>query len=109
MIADRFNLGADGAPHEELADIQLEILSLRVEHRGYEQLHSSVQDGPVLGEVFALEVGVDRHLGITASANCRDEVDRGLTAALDKLRFGFGCQNYFHMAMMPHRQGKSVI
>ena len=89
VVADWFDLGADRAPDEELTDIQFEILSLGVKHRCDEQLHSLMEDDPILGEVFALEVSVDRHLGVAASAYGRDIVDGRLTAALEELRFGF--------------------
>lgn len=58
---------------------------------------SAVVEPRVSREVLALEVGVDRHLEPTASANRRDEVQRDHSAALAREVHGSLSQFEFHV------------
>ena len=54
-----------------------------------EDLYAPVLDGLIRRQVFALQVGVDRHLSDAVSGEGRDEVERHYPAALLRERYCF--------------------
>ena len=70
--------GLEALPEEEAFDVQTHALGPVEERIGNEDLDVARREVSVPGaHLFALEIGVDRHLGVAASTDGRNEVERG--------------------------------
>ena len=83
-------------PEQEVTDIDTNTLRLGVESRSDEEPDVLVLHGLISREALAFEIGVDRHLGITASGDSGDVIDGRNAAPLDKLLLRLQRQNQFH-------------
>lgn len=63
-------------PEQEPADLNLNPARPLRKHRRHEEFDPLDLRRLILRQVLALQVGVDRHLDVAASANRRDEVQR---------------------------------
>lgn len=73
-------------PEQEPIHLNLNPTRPLPQHGSHEELDSVDLHRLVLREVLALEVGVDRHLDVAASANRRNKVQRRPTAAVSHQR-----------------------
>ena len=69
-------------PEQEPAHLNLNPARPLREHRRHEEFDPLDLRRLVLRQVLALEVGVDRHLDVAASANRRDEIQRRTATAV---------------------------
>jgi hypothetical protein len=79
----------EALPEQEAMHLDLDAAGPLAELRGDEDLDVVELERLVAAEVLALEVGVDRHLDVAASAEWWDEVQRGATASRSHQLDGF--------------------
>lgn len=85
-------LDLDRVPKKKSARLDPDVFRPLDQRRGDQDFHAiAIHDLIAAGDVFPLEVGVDRHLGPAASAQGRDKVQRGDPAFMaDSIQGLFG-------------------